>query len=356
MYERLSSLAERLDKVRSETLTEEATKTALVLPFIRELGYDIFDPEEVIPEFTADVGIKKGEKVDYAICKDGSPIILFECKPYGSKLESYSSQLYRYFCTTKTRIAILTDGVRYLFYSDLVKLNILDDKPFLVLTLDRLTREQADRVAHFTKELFDLETVIADAEELYAKTLIREHIAQELKSPTDELVRYFADPVHKGPMRQNVIERFRPIVRASFQEHIAFAVESRLRSAISSVQGEQDTHSPSGAESLPPVSSDEPSVVTTEEELHGFYIVKAIIRDLVDPCRITPRDVHSYFGVLLDNNNRKPICRLHFNRKQKYLGVFDAQKLEQRIPIETVDDLFRYAAQIRESLGHVIDD
>ena len=138
MYERLSALAERLDKVRDDSLTEEATKTALVLPFIRELGYDVFNPEEVLPEYTADVGIKKGEKVDYAILKDGSPIILFECKPCGAKLDSYSSQLYRYFSVTNARIAILTDGVIYRFYSDLVAQNKLDERPFLEIDLDRL--------------------------------------------------------------------------------------------------------------------------------------------------------------------------------------------------------------------------
>ncbi|MHA7812358.1 MAG: type I restriction endonuclease [Phycisphaerales bacterium] len=356
MFERLSSLAERLDQVRSDELTEEATKTAMVLPFIRELGYDIFNPGEVIPEFTADVGIKKGEKVDYAILKDGTPIILFECKPCGARLESYSSQLYRYFSVTNARIAILTDGVRYQFFSDLIEPNKLDSKPFLTINLDRLTQEHAERVTPFTKDKFDLTSVIADAELLYAKSQIREHFARELNDPSPELIRHFADPVHAGPMRQNVIDRYKTIVRSALNEHISSAVDSRLRSALlqnsqnDSVQASEQT--PQESSTKPLGESDE--VVTTEEELNGYYIVKAILRDLVEPKRIVARDVQSYFGVLLDDNNRKPICRLHFNRSKKYLGVFDEKKQENKLHIESVDDLFKHADAIRKSLQHAI--
>ncbi len=348
MYERLSALAERLDDVRKDTLTEEATKTALVLPFIRELGYDVFNPNEVIPEFTADVGIKKGEKVDYAICKEGAPIILFECKPCGAKLDNYSSQLYRYFSTTKARIAILTDGVVYRFYSDLLEPNKLDERPFLTLNLDRLSKDISDRIEPFARDRFSIDSVLEDAALLYAKSQIREHFARELASPSDELVRYFADPIHAGQMRQNVIERYRPIVKSALNEHIGLAVESRLRSAIKTNMAEESEQTEA------PKQQSEEEIATTEEELNGFYIVKAILREQVDPKRIIARDVQSYFGVLLDDNNRKPICRLHFNRKQKYLGLFDAQKAERKIPINSPDDLFVHADAIRESLSHVI--
>ena len=353
MIERLSALADRLDHVRSDSLTEEATKTAMVLPFIRELGYDIFNPAEVIPEFTADVGIKKGEKVDYAICKDGAPIILFECKPCGAKLESYSSQLYRYFSVTNARIAILTDGITYLFFSDLIQPNKLDSKPFFILNFDRLSKDHAERVLPFTKEQFNLDSVIADAELLFAKSQIRDHFAKELADPSPSLVKHFADPVHAGQMRQSVLEKYKPIVRAALNEHISAAVDARLRSALLSNSEQAATAAEKLAETAESISSND--IVTTDEELNGFYIVKAILRDSVDPKRIVARDVQSYFGVLLDDNNRKPICRLHFNRSQKYLGVFGADKAEVRIPIDSVDDLFQHADKIRESLSYVMN-
>lgn len=348
MYEQLNALSERLDSVRKDNMTEEATKTALVLPFIRELGYDIFNPSEVIPEFTADVGIKKGEKVDYAVCKDGNPIILIECKPCGALLDRYSSQLYRYFSTTNARIAILTDGVVYRFYSDLNKSNILDEKPFLVMNLDRISKDIADRIAPFCKDKFSLDAVLEDAAMLYAKSQIREHFAKEITSPSDEIVRHFTDRIHDGIMRQQVVDRYRPIVRAAMQEHIASAVESRLRSAIATAT--------SPTQSEPDVQIESDDVITTEEELHGFYVVKAILGDKVNPSRVVARDVRSYFGILLDDNNRKPICRLHFNRSKKYLGVFDANKIETRIEVAGVNDLYAHAEMIRASLDHVMTE
>ncbi|MEQ8771172.1 MAG: type I restriction endonuclease [Phycisphaerales bacterium] len=360
MYEQISALADRLDSVRSDPLTEEATKTALVLPFIRELGYDIFNPSEVMPEFTADVGIKKGEKVDYAICVNGSPIILFECKPCGAKLDSYSSQLYRYFSVTKARIAILTDGVVYRFYSDLTEPNKLDTSPFYVLSLDKLSKDAADRLAQFSKENFNLDMVLADAEKMRIKNAIRAHFIREMEQPSDSFVRHFTDPLHDGQMRQSVIEHYRPMVKAAISDHISASVESRLQGAIRTNRGDgpppPDLSTEPDRPSADAPSTEEDGVTTTVEELNGFYVVKAILREQVAASRITARDVKSYFGILLDDNNRKPICRLWFNRSQKYLGVFDADKKEDRIPVANVDDLFQHADRIRDSLSYVLDD
>lgn len=355
MYEKLSALADRLDTVRDKVLTEEAAKTALVLPFVKELGYDIFNPSEVIPEFVADVGIKKGEKVDYAICINGVPCILIECKGVGAKLDSYSSQLFRYFSTTRARIAILTDGVEYRFFSDLSEPNKLDASPFFVFSLDRLKKDDANRVEQFTKSKFNIEQVLADAESLQIKTALRSHFAQELQNPSEGFIKYFANPIHNGPMVQGVIDKYRPLLLAALEEHVANAVNARLQSALQS-------NAPTVVDDLSEVkdsienSSEHEQVLTTVEELNGYYIVKAILRNQVSPERIASRDVLSYFGVLLDDNNRKPICRLHFNRSQKYLGVFDAQKKATKIPISSVDDLFTHADAIRKSLGYVLND
>ena len=76
----LSDLAERASEQVAHLETEEATKHALVMPFIQALGYNVFDPLEIVPESTADVGTRRGEKVDYALMHDGKPMILFECK------------------------------------------------------------------------------------------------------------------------------------------------------------------------------------------------------------------------------------------------------------------------------------
>ncbi|HBM2737075.1 TPA: restriction endonuclease, partial [Enterobacter hormaechei subsp. xiangfangensis] len=88
---------------------------------------------------------------------------------------------------------------------------------------------------------------------------------------------------------------------------------------------------------------DESEIITTLEELEGFHIVKAITRAVLEAPRITHRDTKSYCGILVDDNNRKPLCRLHFNRTQKYIGLFDLEKNETRHPIATVDDIYSFA-------------
>src|ERR1043165_5481568 len=116
----IKQLGDRVAKMKNQILTEEATKNAFIMPFIQTLGYDVFNPLEVVPEFIADIGIKKGEKVDYAIVRDGHPIILIECKHWSADLDPHNSQLFRYFHTTPAKFGILTNGIFFRFYTDLV--------------------------------------------------------------------------------------------------------------------------------------------------------------------------------------------------------------------------------------------
>ena len=147
---RSGRFAERAKHWESETPTEEATKTSLVLPFIQMLGYDIFDPADLVPEFTADIGIKRGEKVDYAIMQRGKPAILIECKKYGSNLaEDAVSQLVRYFGVTDAHFGILTDGISYRFFSDLDQPNVMDPKPFFEFNVFSYSGQSSRRTETF---------------------------------------------------------------------------------------------------------------------------------------------------------------------------------------------------------------
>jgi len=320
----------------------------------------VFNPAEVVPEYTADVGIKRGEKVDYAICRDGNPIILIECKPVGSKLATYSSQLYRYFSTTHARIAVLTDGLRYHFYSDLHETNKLDESPFFSFSLERLRKDDAVRIEQFAKPQFNLDELLIEAESLKCRAAIRGHFARELSDPSDAFVRHFADTIHEGRMTQGVLDRYRLMVKAALGDYVTSAVERRLQSALGSAPTAVEASPPPAppAEAAAPDDTapdqEDDGVETTLEELEGFFVVKAILRDLVAPSRIAARDVRSYFGVLLDDNNRKPICRLWFNRSQKYLGVFNDTKAETRIRIGSVDEIFQHAEALRASLEHAL--
>lgn len=337
--------------------TEEATKNALIMPFIQSLGYNVFDPTEVVPEFTADVGTKKGEKVDYAIVQNGVPIILIEAKTSGSTLSiNNASQLFRYFTTTDVRFAVLTNGTEYRFYSDLEKPNRMDEKPFLVFDILDVDEKVVAELKKFTKSAFNVDNILSSANELKYKREIRHIIDSEYNSPSEDFVKLLARQVYDGAMRQSVIEEFKEIVKAAFRDFINERIASRLQTAIDSETSTQD---------IEPVAVDEDmsnsddnadngdEIETTRDELDGFYVIRAILREVVEVERVALRDVRSYCGILLDDNNRQPIARLHFNRSQKYLGLFK-EKSEDRVAIDTVDDIYQYADRLKATVQEYI--
>lgn len=319
------------------------------MPFINALGYDVFDPTEVVPEFTADVGTKKGEKVDYAIIIDDKPVILFECKPCHSNLDKeHSSQLYRYFSVTEARFGVLTNGIIYQFYTDIEEPNKMDSKPFLELDLSNINDGIIKEINKFTKSSFDLNNILESASELKYKREIKKIMLEQLDNPSDEFVRFFAKKVYSGPLTQNIREQFAQITKSAFNQFIKEQVEKRLKSALD-VSDKED-------ESIPIEEKSDKGIVTTEEEWESFYIIKSILHEIIDVDRVAIRDRKSYCGILLDNNQYKILCRLHYNSKQKYLGIFDTEerdkygrKVEDKIPIENVNDIYKYAERIRNT-------
>ncbi len=355
--ERIAALATKVQNQRDAIQTEEATKNAFVMPFISMiLGYDVFDPLEVIPEFTADVGTKKGEKVDYAIMHAGEVQILVECKHPRDPLKiEHASQLYRYFSVTNARIAILTNGQIYHFYTDLDAPNRMDSKPFLVLDLEDVDDTLLPEIRKLTKEVFDLDSIISAAEELKYLGQIKRTMAAQFKEPEDEWIKLFATRVHEGSFTQKRREQFRSLVTKAASQFIRDQVNDRLKGALYANLPKQATAAPSEALESEGVALNDVArdteVETTLEELAGYQIVKAIACSEVKPQRIIGRDAKSYFAVILDDNNRKPIARLHFNGKsRKYVGTFDASKTETRHLIDSVDDIYLHADAIRTAV------
>lgn len=199
LIDHLNQIASKITKQKNSIATEEATKSAFIMPFIASLGYDVFDPEEVIPEFTADIGIKKGEKVDYAISVGGKISLLIECKMIGAKLEALNeSQLHRYFHTTEARIGILTDGIIYKFYTDLDEPNKMDNKPFLEFSVMHVDEVIIGELKKFTKVSFNIDDVLSSASELkYTKT-IKSLINEQLVNPSDEFVKFILVSAYSG--------------------------------------------------------------------------------------------------------------------------------------------------------------
>ena len=232
----IRELAEKARKYKeAEVLgTEAATKTFLIRPFIELLGYDFSDPFEVMPEFTADRGTKKGEKVDYAILKDGSPTILFECKAAGVDLDKHTNQLSRYFGVTDVRFGVLTNGIAYRFFSDLEKPNVMDEKPFLELNLldiqDPLVDELktlVDGLKKFNKESFDVDNIVSTARKLKYTLEIKRILTAEYESPMEGFVGFWIDAVKAGSKTQARIDEFTPITKDAFQQFVDAQIRER---------------------------------------------------------------------------------------------------------------------------------
>lgn len=348
LIERLALLSAKIEKQKGTIGTEEATKTSFIMPFIKELGYDVFDATEVIPEYTADIGIKKGEKVDYAISQNDKIIMLIECKMIGTKLDAnVESQLHRYFHVTHARVGILTDGLIYKFYTDLEEPNKMDNKPFLEFSLNQLDESIINEIKKFSKQSFDIDQILASANEMKFTRAIKSYINEQMASPSEEFIQHVLKNVYSGRVTAQVKEQFTPILKRAFVQLINDKVNDRLKSAMVSAVHE-DTSSESHSEQESEAETDK-VILTTEEEKEGYYAVKSILAGIVDLERVVHRDTQSYLGILLDDNNRKPIARLYFNSGKKYLAVFDAEKKEEKLPISGINDLFLYREKIVES-------
>lgn len=345
--DQIKQLGDRVSKMKDKIQTEEATKNAFIMPFIQCLGYDIFNPLEVVPEFIADIGIKKGEKVDYAILKDDNPIILVECKHWSSDLDPHNSQLFRYFHTTSAKFGILTNGIFYRFYTDLVETNKMDDKPFFEFRIDDIKENQVEKLKEFHKSYFNLDSIINTASELKFMSELRSLIVKEISEPGEEFTRYFAKSVYPSIVTSKVLEQFKGLVKRSFSQYINDAINERLKSALATDQQKQEEIE---KEELT-VSADENRVQTTADEMEGFYIVKAILCAKIAVGRIVHRDQQSYFGILLDDNNRRPICRLHYNGKKKVVSFFDTGK-EERVQIESNNQLYEFASRLIKAVDN----
>jgi hypothetical protein len=338
--EQIKSLGERVNKLKEQIATEEATKNAFIMPFIQILGYDVFNPIEVVPEFISDIGLKKGEKIDYAIFKDGQPTILVECKHWNQNLNIHDGQLLRYFHVSKAKFGLLTNGIVYKFYSDLVDANKMDEKPFLEFNITEIKDNQIEELKKFHKSIFDAESIVNTASELKHTNELKIIFQNELSNPSPEFVKHFAKQVYPSVITAKVLEQFTNLLKKSIQHHISDLITDRLKTALSKEDEEAKKQDAVLNEQL---KVDENKVVTTQEELEAFMIVKTILRQKISSDRISYRDAQSYCAILLDDNNRKTICRLYFNGAKKYFVMLDEQKKEIKNEINSIDEIFNFS-------------
>lgn len=346
IHDKLVALGQRIPDLVDHLQTEEAAKQALVLPFISALGYNVFDPTQVVPEYTADVGGKRGEKVDYAIMRNGSPVVLVECKQSEADLApKHMAQLFRYFVATEAKIGILTNGIVYQFFTDLEDRNKMDETPFLVLDLRHLDEETTKELERLTEDEFDLEGMVNTALELRYRNGMQAALERQLAEPDSEFVRWLAQQVYSGRLTASVFEQFKARTHAAFRAFIRAQVNDAVRRVI---DGDHD-----GAMAEPstiPVNiEDARGIETTLEEIEGYVTVKQLLEGTVARERVFMRDSKSYCAILLDDNNRKPICRLRFGDQRKRIGLLDEDKHESVHDLESLDDIRLFADQLREA-------
>ena len=342
----LKQLSERVCNLSKTISNEEATKMSMIVPFFQLLGYDVFNPLEFSPEFTADVGVKKGEKVDYAIIINGSPEILIECKSCNELLDKHGSQLFRYFGTTSAKFGILTNGLCYRFYTDLDEANKMDLTPFLEINMTDLKDAQITEIKKFCKEAFDKDNIFSTASELKYTNLIKDWLRSEAENVSDDFARTALSFVYEGAKTQKVIEKFKPIIKKSLNGYINDIVNQKISAALSQTEMEEAVTKEVVEE--PPVKQSR--IVTTDDELQAFYIIRGLLAEVANIKDIAYRDTESYFGVLYQDNNRKPICRLNLDTKKKQLLLPDGSKHFARYYIQDINDICQYKEQLIEAV------
>jgi predicted type IV restriction endonuclease len=353
--QQIKNLSNRIERIKSNIYTEEATKTSLIMPLIQALGYDIFNPEELVPEYIADVGIKKGEKIDYAIMQDNEPVILIEAKSVNEVLTKHDSQLFRYFGTTKAKFAILTNGIEYKFFTDLEEQNKMDQKPFFVINMLDLKDVDILEIAKFRKNEFDIVNVLTTASELKYTGEIKQYLNQQWEEPSEEFIKVVINDIYQGVKTKKVIDNFRDLVKKSLNQYVNERVNDKLQKALNSssenseepsinavIEVEKEKENIQAADEKN--SSEE--IHTTEEEIEGYVLVKLILKEEFDPARVFYRDNKSYFNVLLDDNIRKWVCRLGFNNTNKYIQLNDVNRTN--IKIDSVNDILDHKEDILE--------
>ncbi|BAZ44522.1 hypothetical protein NIES4102_15330 [Chondrocystis sp. NIES-4102] len=351
--DQIKQITQNIEKMQGSNLNEQATKNSFIMPFIDILGYNTRDPFEVFPEFTADIPVLKNDKVDYAILQNDQPIILIECKCFQDCLDNikHTAQLHKYFQNTAAKFGILTNGIVYRFYTDIDKSHVMDVKPFFEFNLLKFTDGDLNELKKFSKANFDPNALNDAAQNLLYTKEIKRLIAEQLINPSPDFVKFFASQVYSGKMVASVIEKFTEITQVSLKEFVNERIAERLKSAMDANEQVTITASVPCEESVVELNDD--GIVTTEEEIESFYIVKAILREVIDVSRLQYKDTQTYFGINLDGKVTKTICRIYLNSQKKYVGIIDTNGKEVKKEINSLDGIYGVAEFLKARVNHL---
>lgn len=293
---------------------EEDTKIAVIQPFINKvLGYNTANLNEVKSEVNTDYG---SFKIDYAIFKDGAPIILIECKKCADILDKkYLNQLKTYYPGikgAKSKFGILTNGIQYQFYTDIQDENILDSKPFFEFNLLNINDSDIKILSYFNKSE-DINNARQIAEELKKRKDLRNKIEELLEDPPKDFVKFMAKQVGVSFVGESVVKEYTSLIRDVIDEYISDKTNKNLN--------------------------------PTNIELEGYYIVKTLLKDIECSGKISFKKTDNSIIILYKDSNEKPICNLYLNDIIKYIGLFQ-KDVEKKIVINEIDDIYKYSDKI----------
>lgn len=348
----LKPLIEKIKTIdKDKILTEEEVKQSFVLPFLNALGYNVFDTSIVKPEYTADIGTKKGEKVDYAILSNGIPLVLIEVKHHKENLDNHNNQLVRYFqvCAGKygCRFGILTNGIEYRFFSDIVKDNVMDKTPFLTINFENPRERDIAELKRFIKDTLNVDEIKNIAKANLYRQQIKEIFNKEIENPSDEFIKFFAKQIVGRDGRiitQNIKDDFKEHIKRTFRNIINDMASDKIAEIKNEIVEAQKAD-----KEMDELKDDR--IITTEEELQAFYIVKSLFADRQDITldRITYKDRQEYFRISLDDKSTKWIVLLYLNKQKKFFKL-PCENGEKRIDITDISELYKFKVELNAAL------
>ena len=296
MKNKIRILSEKILKLRDEVKTEESTKTSMILPLFQILEYDIFNPKELTAEFIADIGIKKGEKVDYLISKNNIPTFLVECKKWNEPIVEHRGQLLRYYHTSKAKFGILTNGIIYEFFTDSENPNIMDDKPFFTFNFEKFDENDLDMFIKFSKSLYNENLILEEVERIKYLSKFKNIILSELSNPTKEFSDLIIRQVYSGRLTKKQFDIYFSIFNQALKE--------LFNNQENNVKAEKES-----------------GIVTTEEELEVFNFILDSFPEYSNV--LSYKDFKGHFSIIVNNNTRKCVLKALFNQKKKYIILWE---------------------------------
>lgn len=323
--DKILDFSTKIEPMLKSITSEEATKTSIVLPFFQLLGYDVFNPLEFIPEYTADTGTKKGEKVNYAIVQNQNPLMIIEVKPANVELNSkHLNQLFRYFTVTKARFGILTNGIVYKFYSDIEEINKMDLIPFLEINLLDIKESGLQELKKFQKENFNTKEILDSASELKYTSLLKTALSEQLQNPSEQFVRALIKNIYAGIKTQAVIDKFRELLKVAIDEYINELMNDKFKNAITQPSRKEPPHQK-------PATPD-----FLKEELETLDFVKDMLH-LDDGVSYKKTSRYAYMHI--SDSSSKWICRIAVMKDKKLftLHKFDSTDYETEYYFDDVE-------------------